>query len=158
MLQIPRKPNHLVEHPSGGAVFGVIPAIRRFGFNEGLIYLRSGEHRMGHGKLPVGFGVRHIWEGKEQELKKRGCIAIEHVPQFVASLILLGTQIYHDPAHPRADMKRITLLRTSDGTLVLEPRLGDRHLGFHYSVVTWTPRSDARGIQVGEIERIWQTR
>lgn len=51
--------------------------------------------------------------------------------------------------------KRITLLRTVDGTLTLEPREGDRVLGFHYSVVTWTPQPTARGTKVGEIMIDW---
>ncbi|ENB9665325.1 hypothetical protein [Pseudomonas putida] len=46
----------------------------------------------------------------------------------------LGTENYHDASHPAAPKKRITLLRTVDGTLTLEPREGDRVLGFHYSV------------------------
>ncbi|CAK17335.1 hypothetical protein PSEEN4665 [Pseudomonas entomophila L48] len=51
-----------------------------------------------------------------------------------------GTEIYHDANHPLASKKRITLLQTLDGTLTLEPREGDRVLGFHDSVVTWTPQ------------------
>jgi len=36
--------------------------------------------------------------------------------------------------------------------LLLEP-LMDRNLGFHYSVVTWTPRTKPMGIQVGTIAK-----
>lgn len=147
------KPNHLVEHPNGGEVFGVIPAIVRLGAIEALIYLKAGMHNARPGKKPSGYGVKHIWEGKKKELRARGCTKADDVPRFVSELIVLGTEIYHDEAHPRADMKRITLLRTQDGTLLLEPLKGDRNLGFHYSVVTWTPQTQPKGIQVGTIAK-----
>lgn len=147
------KPNHLIEHPDGGFVFGVIPAIDRLDAAEALIYLKAGMHRMSAGRAPVGYGVQHIWEGKKKELRGRGCTKADDIPTFVSELIVLGTEIYHDENHPRAEMKRITLLRTQDGTLLLEPLKGDRHLGFHYSVVTWTPQSRPKGIQVGTIDK-----
>lgn len=147
------KPNQLVEHPNGGQVFGVIPAIVRLGAVEALIYLKAGMHRAVSGRAPAGYGVKHIWEGKKKELRSRGCTTPDDVPRFVADLIVLGTEIYHDEAHPRADMKRITLLRTQDGTLLLEPLKADRNLGFHYSVVTWTPQTQPKGIQVGTIAK-----
>lgn len=147
------KPNQVIEHPDGGLVFGVIPAIDRLGAAEALIYLKAGMHRVTPGKPPAGYGVKHIWEGKKKELRGRGCTKADDVPRFVSELIVLGTEIYHDETHPRANMKRITLLRTQDGTLLLEPKEGDRHLGFHYSVVTWTPQSQAKGIQVGTIDK-----
>jgi len=147
--------NHLVGHPNGGEVFGVIPAIVRLGAAEASIYLKGGMHRVPPGRPAVGYGVKHIWEGKKRELRSRGCSTPDDVPQFVADLIVLGAEIYHDPAHGRAAMNRITILRTQDGTLLLEPLPGDRNLGFHYSVVTWTPRSTARGIQVGTITKKW---
>jgi hypothetical protein len=149
------KPNRLIDHPTGGNIFGIIPEIQRLGLGQANIYLRAGVHRMAVGQPPSGFGVRHIWEGKQQELKKRGCSSADDVPVFVSQLIVIGTEIYHDPAHPRADMKRITLLRTTDGTLLLEPRSGDRNLGFHYQVITWTPRPHPKGIQVGQIDVDW---
>jgi len=130
------KQNQVIEHPDGGLVFGVIPAIERLGAVEALIYLKAGMHYAPPGKKPAGFGAKHIWEGKKKQLRGRGCMKADDVPRFVADLIVLGTEIYHDEAHARADMKRITLLRTQDGTLLLEPLKGDRHLGFHYSVVT----------------------
>jgi hypothetical protein len=149
------KPNQLVEHPNGGQVFGVIPAIVRLGAVEGLIYLKAGMHRVRPGQQAAGYGVQHIWEGKKKELRSRGCTTPEDVPLFVADLIVLGAEIYHDPDHDRAAMNRITILRTQDGTLLLEPLKGDRNLGFHYSVVTWTPRSTPKGIQVGTIAKNW---
>ncbi|WP_177334293.1 hypothetical protein [Pseudomonas sp. NBRC 111124] len=74
---------------------------------------------------------------------------------FIAYLMTLGTAIYQDPNHPSAAKKRITLLPTVDGTLTLEPREGDRVLGFHYSEVTLTPQPTPRGIKVGEITIDW---
>lgn len=145
--------NQLAEHPDGGPVFGVIPAIDRFSLAEAVIYLKGGLHRTSKYRPAVGYGVQHIWEGKKKELRKRGCNKADDVPLFIANLIVLGAEIYHDPTHDRADMKRITILRTTEGTLVLEPVEGDRLLAFHYSVVTWTPRSTPRGIQVGVIEK-----
>lgn len=147
------KQNQVIEHPDGGLVFGVIPAIERLGAVEALIYLKAGMHYAPPGKKPAGFGAKHIWEGKKKQLRGRGCMKADDVPRFVADLIVLGTEIYHDEAHARADMKRITLLRTQDGTLLLEPLKGDRHLGFHYSVVTWTPQIQPKGIQVGTIDK-----
>lgn len=146
------KANRLIEHPAGGLVFGIVPPIPRLALGLGHIYLRAGMHRVQRGQAAVGYGVRHIWEGKKRELRKRGIAQDEDVPRFISCLVRCGTEIYHDPDHPRASMKRITLLRTTDGTLLLEPRHGDRHLGFHYQVITWTPRSLPRGIKVGVIE------
>ena len=147
------KPNHLVQHPNGAEVFGVIPEIARLGAAEALIYLKAGMHRVRQGQPAVGYGVKHIWEGKKPELRKRGCTKADDVSLFVANLIVLGAELYHDSAHPRAAMNRITILRTQDGTLLLEP-LTDRNLGFHYSVVTWTPQTQPKGIQVGTIAKI----
>lgn len=149
------KQNQLVEHPDGGQTFGVIPAIERLDATEALIYLKAGFHRALPGRAPIGYGVKHIWEGKKKELRNRGCTKPDDLPRFIANLIVLGAEIYHDPTHDRADMKRITILRTEDGTLLLEPLAGDRNLGFHYSVVTWTPRSMPKGIRVGIISKSW---
>lgn len=148
------KTNQLIEHPQGGHEFGTIPSIARLGFGEASIYLRAGMHRVRPGGAPAGFGVKHIWEGKKRELRQRGCTTPDDVPQFIANLIVLGAEIYHDPAHSRADMKRITVLRTQEGTLTLEPMPADRNLGFYYSIVTWTPRNTPRGIKVGTIDKI----
>lgn len=145
--------NQVVEHPDGGFVFGVIPAINRLDAVEALIYLKVGMHIVRKGQKPSGYGIKHIWDGKKKELRSRGCTKVDDVPRFVSDLIVLGTEIYHDEKHARANMKRITLLRTQDGTLLLEPLEGDRHLGFHYSVVTWTPQTKPRGIQVGTIDK-----
>lgn len=146
------KPNQLIEHPNGGHVFGVIPEIVRLGAAEASVYLKANLHRMRPGQPAAGYGVKHIWEGKKKELRSRGCTKADDVPLFVANLIVLGAELYHDSAHPRAAMNRITILRTQDGTLLLEP-LMDRNLGFHYSVVTWTPRTKPMGIQVGTIAK-----
>lgn len=147
------KPNQVIEHPDGGLVFGVIPAIDRLGAAEAMIYLKAGMHRVRPGQPAAGYGVEHIWEGKKKELRNRGCSKADDVPRFVADLIVLGAELYYDPAHDRAAMNRITILRTQDGTLLLEPLKGDRNLGFHYSVVTWTPRSTPKGVQVGIIAK-----
>lgn len=146
------KTNKLIVHPAGGLVFGIVPPIQRLALEQGNIYLRAGMHRVHRGQSAVGFGVRHIWEGKKQELKKRGVLVADDIPGFITTLVRRGTEVYHDPDHPRASMKRITLLRTRDGTLLLEPRRADRHLGFHYQVITWTPRALPKGIKVGVIE------
>lgn len=145
--------NHLAEHPDGGSVFGVIPAIDRLSLAEAVIYLKGGFHRQPKNRPASGYGVQHIWEGKKKELRKRGCSKADDIPLFIANLIVLGAEVYHDPKHDRADMKRITILRTEEGTLILEPVEDDRLLAFHYSIVTWTPRSTPRGIQVGVIEK-----
>lgn len=146
------KKNHLIDHPAGGQVFGVIPAIASLQLEEAFVYLRMGEHRALRGSAPSGFGVRHIWEGKQRELVRHGCLCIDDVPAFIASLFVLGAELYHDRGHAMAHKKRVTLLRTLEGTLVLEP-IHDRQLGGLYSVVTWTPRRTPRGVLVGTIQR-----
>lgn len=42
-----------------------------------------------------------------------------------------------------------------DGTLTLERREGDRALGFHYSVESWTRQPTSRATKVGEIKIDW---
>ncbi|MFJ4068574.1 hypothetical protein ACIPW4_25250 [Pseudomonas sp. NPDC089996] len=88
-------------------------------------------------------------------MMKRGISSPDHLAAFSASLMAQGTEIYHDARHPSAAKKRITLLRPVDDTLTLEPREGDRVLGFHYSVVNWTPQPTPRGTKVSEILIDW---
>ncbi len=151
------KPADLVEHPTGGIVFGVIPPISAMSLNlaEGRVYVKVGQHHQGKGGRASGHGLLHIWHGKKAFLRKRGIKSPDQLAAFIASLMARGTEIYHDANHPLAAKKRITLLRTVDGTLTLEPREGDRVLGFHYSVVTWTPQPTPRGTKVGEIMIDW---
>ncbi|MFJ4453562.1 hypothetical protein ACIP1G_06670 [Pseudomonas sp. NPDC089392] len=151
------KPADLVQHPTGGIVFGVIPPISAMKLNlaEGKVYVKVGQHFKGKGGQASGHGILHIWHGKKVFLRKRGINSPDHLAAFIASLMALGTGIYHDANHPLAAKRRITLLRTIDGTLTLEPREGDRVLGFHYSVVTWTPQPTPRGTKVGEIMIDW---
>lgn len=136
------KPADLVEHPTGGIVFGVIPPISAMSLNlvEGRLYVKVGQHHQGKGGRASGHGLLHIWHGKKAFLRKRGIKSPDQLAAFIASFMARGTEIYHDANHPIAAKKRITLLRTLDGTLTLEPRKGDRVLGFHDSVVTWTPQ------------------
>ena len=135
----------------------MIPPISAMNFNlaEGRVYVKVGQHFQGKGGHASGHGILHIWHGKKAFLRKRGINSPDHLAAFIASLMALGTEIYHNANHPSTAKKRITLLRTVDGTLTLEPREGDRVLGFHYSVVTWTPQPTPRGTKVGQITIDW---
>ena len=150
------KPADLVEHPIGGTAFGVIPPISAMNLNlsEGRVYVKVGQHFRGRAAMPAVTASCTSGMAKKR-FSAAGINSPDHLAAFIASLMALGTKIYHDANHPSAAKKRITLLRTVDGTLTLEPREGDRVLGFHYSVVTWTPQPTPRGTKVGEITIDW---
>lgn len=143
--------NWLAPHPSGGEVFGQVPVLPLLEQPSGPIYLRAGNHFVRNG-MPGGYGIRHIWSGKQALLYSRGIFQPEGVPAYLANLISIGAPLFHDFTHRTASKKRITLLQTRDGTVVLEPRQ-ERELGFHYQIVTWTPRIRAKGILVGTVTK-----
>lgn len=132
------KKNDLVEHPKGGACFGVIPAIPQHGIKRGGIYLRKGDHA-------ARFGVDHIWQAHEYDLRKLGYLIAEDVAAYVAKIIEPGTPIFYD----QKDGRRVAVLRTRFGKLFLEPR--NERSGFGYYVVTAFPHQQARGTRVGVV-------
>lgn len=142
------KENTLVQHPDGGYIFGTIPDMPKFGLPGGKIYLRVGIHR----RANSGFGVVHIWEAHSADLLKHGCQTADGVAALVAKMIVPGAQIYCEFKEQRCG-NRVAVLRTSMGTLILEPR-HERATGFGYFVVTWYPQKRAHGTLVGQISRV----
>lgn len=142
------KKNALVAHPNGGFSFGTIPDMPKFDLPGGEVYLRVGEHfRAGR-----GFGVVHIWEAHQPDLLKHGCMTIDAVAAHIAKMIVPGAEIYCEFKELRGAGHRVAVLRSSTGTLILEPR-HDRDLGFAYHVITWYPQRRAHGTLVGNIPR-----
>ncbi len=141
------KENTLVAHPDGGYSFGTIPEMPKFGLPGGEVYLRVGVHR----RAGSGFGVRHVWEAHQSDLLKHGCNSIDGVAAHIAKMIVPGAEIYCEFREQRTG-HRIAVLRTSTGTLILEPR-DERVLGFAYHVITWYPQRRAHGTLVGSIPR-----
>ncbi len=80
-----------------------------------------------------------------------GCSSIDEVAAHIAKTIVPGAQIYCEFKEQRGG-NRIAVLRTSTGTLILEPR-HERGLGFGYFVVTWYSQRRAHGTLVGQIRR-----
>jgi hypothetical protein len=141
------KENTLVAHPTGGVSFGTIPDMPKFGLPGGEIYLRVGVHRGANS----GFGVIHVWEAHQADLIKHGCTTVDGVTAQIAKMIVPGAQIYCEFKEQRSG-HRIAVLRTSAGTLILEPR-HERATGFGYYVVTWYPQKRAHGTLVGQIPK-----
>lgn len=141
------KENALVAHPNGGFSFGTIPDMPTFGLPGGEIYLRVGVHR----RANSGFGVIHVWEAHQADLLKHGCETMDGVAAHLSKMIVPGAQIYCEFKEQRSG-HRIAVLRTSMGTLILEPR-HERVIGFGYHVVTWYPQKRAHGTLVGQMPR-----
>lgn len=117
-----------------------------FQLRGGEIYLRMGEH-FGQGR---GFGVRHIWEAHRADLYRYGCTSIEGVPQHIANMIVPGAPIYCEFREMDGE-HRLTVMKTPEGSLILQPRQERR--GFGYYIVTWYPKRRADGTLVGKVVR-----
>lgn len=142
------KKNDLIPHPKGGNSFGIVPAMPQHSIREGNIYLRKGEHWERRGRLG-GFGVAHIWAAHEYDLKRLGYSIPETVADYVAHITQPGTPIYCDITDTSSS-RRLTVLRSHYGVLILEPR-SDRS-GFGYFVVTAYPKRQAKGTFIGLTE------
>lgn len=88
------KPADLVEHPTGGIAFGVIPPISAMSLNlaEARVYVKVGQHHQGKGGRASGHGLLHIWHGKKAFLRKRGIKSPDQLAVFIASLMARGTE------------------------------------------------------------------
>lgn len=137
--------NDLIMHPKGDVSFGVIPEFKQHSVKEGHIYLRKGDH-WENGRKLQGYGAIHIWQAHEYDLKKLGYLTPEDVALYVAHLTQPGTAIYCD-IHDRSRQRRLNVLRSHYGLLVVEPR-SDRS-GFGYYVVTAYPKRQANGVFIG---------
>ncbi len=147
------KKNDLIEHPKGGVSFGEIPCAPQHGLKGGSIYLRKGEHWHRHGK-DHGYGVTHIWEAHQWDLKKIGYLIIEDVASYVAMITQPGTPIYCDFTEKLSrDGRRVSVLRSHYGVLIVEPRHERQHDGFAYHIVTAFPKRQVKGTLVGEIQK-----
>lgn len=143
--------NDLVEHPKGGCSFGEIPDISQHGISGGKIYLRKGQH-FSNG---AGFGVAHIWAAHEYDLKKLGYLIPEDVAAYVAQIVQVGTPIFCElDSRPSKAGRRMHVLRSRHGLLVLEPMHVRQSDGLGYYVVTAFPKRQTRGTQIGEIQKV----
>lgn len=141
--------NAPVDHPvNGGLSFGYIPEINHRGevIPGGEIHLRVGRH---HGPNR-GFGINHIWLEHANELRRLGYEGKDGVIQFVADIIVAGASLYSEFACMRGN-HRVSVLRSSKGLAILEPKRLGRSDEFIHSVVTAFPKGQARGVLVGNV-------
>lgn len=142
--------NDLVEHPKGGYSFGEVPDIPQHGIRTGQIYLRKGQH-FANG---AGFGVEHIWIAHEYDLKKLGYLIPEDIAAYVAHIVQVGTPIFCDlKSQPAKDGRRVQVLRSRYGLLILEPIHVRQRDGLGYYVVTAFPKRQTQGTKIGEIQK-----
>lgn len=142
--------NDLIEHPKGGFSFGEIPDMPQHDIPAGHIYLRKGEH-FANGS---GFGVQHIWSAHEYDLRKLGYLIPEDVSAYVAHIVQVGTPIFCDLAPKKSKGgRRMHVLRSHYGLLILEPIHVRQHDGLGYYVVTAFPKKQTSGTKVGEIQK-----
>lgn len=140
--------NDLIEHPKGGFSFGEIPDMPQHGIQAGHIYLRKGEH-FANGS---GFGVEHIWAAHEYDMRNLGYLIPEDVAAYVAHIVQVGTPIFCDLKAPK-NRRRMHVLRSYYGLLILEPIHVRQRDGLGYYVVTAFPKKQTNGTKVGEIQK-----
>lgn len=141
------KKNELVQHPKGGLSFGEVPDFPKHGLVGGPIYLRKGEHR-GNG----GYGVMHIWGAHEYDLRKLGYLQPEDVAIYVDLIAQPGAPIYLQ--EHRQGNRRLSVLRSHTGILVLEPRHErPQQGGYGFYVVTAFPKRQAQGTLLGHMQK-----
>ncbi len=143
-------PNSPIAHPNGFECYGRIPEIIK-GKDQipaGDIFLRIGRHS-GPNR---GFGVRHIWAEHQIELQNKGYNTVDDVSKFIMDIILPGTPI-HCEFDNAGGRHRVTVLKTSLGIVVLEPKEDlSADSGWIYSVVTAYTRKNAHGTLVGNVQ------
>ena len=140
------KNKFLINPKTETLIFGKIPEIKihhpQHIFEEGLIYLRHGEHI----RANRGFGACHIWEAHRKELESMGYTSFEQVPEFVSNIILPGVPIHCEFSNLKGN-HRITVLRSQIGIAILEKKLNNNIP--MYSVVTAFNRKQAHGTLIG---------
>jgi hypothetical protein len=139
-----------VAHPiTGHQSFGYVPEMVSQGIMlpGGHIYLRAGRH-IGRNK---GYGVKHIWDEHGHELPRWGCKTVDDVVAYVASVITHKAPIYCE-FHQTTNGYRVAVLKSSKGTVILEP-IHTEEQGFaFYSVVTAYKMSRRpHGTEVGKV-------
>lgn len=122
-----------VLHPeTGQESYGYISSYksRNLTLPGGDIYLRAGRHF----GINNGFGVNHIWGSHAHELAKWGCVGIQGIPLYVASILMPGAQVLCE-FHQTKEGYRLTVVRGVKGCVILSPQT-DRNDKNYYSVIT----------------------
>lgn len=140
----------LIAHPvTGHQSFGYVPEIvsGNITLPGGHIYLRAGRH-IGPNK---GYGVKHIWDEHGHEMARWGCKAVDEVAAYVASVITHKAPIYCE-FHQTKNGYRVAVLKSSKGTVILEPIVNENHEFEFYSIVTAYKMSRrAHGTEIGKV-------
>jgi len=144
--------NNLILNPAtSDYVFGRMPPIKYKGkihYQEGLIYLRHGEHRVPN----KGFGVQHIWAEHEVELKMMGYEGIDSVAQYVSDIIVYQGPVYCNFQTKRSKI-RMSVIKSDKGLAIIEHKI-DGNNNPYYSVVTAFDKKTAQGTMVGRVRRV----
>ncbi len=139
-----------VAHPvTGHYSFGYVPQMESQGIllPAGHIHLRAGRH-IGRNK---GYGVRHIWDEHGHELPRWGCKTVDEVATYVASVITHKAPIYCE-FHQTKNGFRVAVLRSSKGTVILEPIVNeDFELQFYSVVTAYKMNRRSHGTEVGKV-------
>ncbi|WP_207771514.1 hypothetical protein [Kushneria phyllosphaerae] len=141
--------NHQIAHPVTqsrywGTVVVTSGLLQQPG---GPIVLRAGRHFGPH----KGFGIRHIWTERGNDLKKWGYDSIYEVPNFVSDIIQHNANIVCEFSSMNGH-QRLIVMRGSKGCAVLagfETAEEDQLL---YSVVTAYRNRSPNGKAVAKIE------
>lgn len=102
----------------GGVCFGNVIETKSRG-----IVIPAGEIRLSIGKHigpNKGWGADHIWAEHEKEMAAKGFTGFAQVPEYVASIVHVGTPLYFDGNAIR--YIRLMAVRSSTGTAILEFR------------------------------------
>lgn len=138
------KVEDFLENPlTNNRYFGYVDGIHDY--PTGYIILKWGTHRHNH----KGFGCVHIWKQHQACFRvKRLCTKIEEIPSLVNRILQPGTQIIESESYDPNNGKRLAVLRSSTGTIILEWRKG------YYSIVTLHLGKTMAGVVVGSVKRL----
>lgn len=148
-LAKPPGKNTTIDNPlTGTPVFGYFPEIATpsIFFESGPIYLRYGEH-FGPNR---GYGLVHIW----REHFRAALSPMEALPdaaQLLNRVLRPKSTIHYEYGVGRA-ANRTTVLRSSDGIVILEKRPDGLNRVF-YAIVTAFPGRNANGPIIGAIQK-----
>ena len=103
--------------------------------------LKAGEIWLYRGKHRYNYGLEHIWEGRKQELQKRGIFTVRQLINFLIKLVDKRTPIYPEPVHYKA-----AVIKSARGAVIVE------NIDDSYSTVTLLLATQAKPLPV---ERRW---
>jgi len=141
-----------IEHPRGDTVFCELPKMVAPGhtFENGPVYLLFGEHWSRH----RGYGAWHILEGHWKEIKLSTKAVspgnVTAVSAFVARVLTRRAKIYCEFASTRGKHKPM-VVKSGNGSVVLEPMVDRSSREFYYSVVTAFSDTNAKGPEIGTL-------